>query len=406
MISEPGQAVHAGRTGGSTAASLHPVTVESNSPGPAATQAAPANRPAAGAALARTPLDELHRAAGARMAPFAGFEMPLHYPGASPLREEHMAVREHAGLFDVSHMGEIELAGAGAPGLLQRVLTNDIDRAREGRALYSLICNREGGVLEDLIAYRTAPERFLLVTNAANHARDLDWLRSIAAELDPVVEAVAIEDAADRHALLALQGPAARQLLAGLSEGALPARMHALPGSVAGVPALICATGYTGEDGFELLCAPAAAAALWRELVGAGARPAGLAARDSLRIEACLPLYGNELSEARNPIEAGLGAFCKEATGFIGATAVRQARERGASQRLVPFRLLEPGIARAGNPIAGGGTVTSGTLSPVLGVGVGLAYVPAERAQVGCELAIDVRGRTRRAVVAARPLFR
>ncbi|HLI33053.1 MAG TPA: glycine cleavage system aminomethyltransferase GcvT [Solirubrobacteraceae bacterium] len=356
--------------------------------------------------LARTPLSDVHVAAGARMAPFAGFSMPLHYPGASPLREEHMAVREHAGLFDVSHMGEIELSGAGAQRLLQRVLSNDIERTAGGRALYALLCNREGGVLEDLIAYRLEDERHLLITNAANHRRDLEWLRACATELELRGDELEIEDAADRYALLALQGPAARQLLAPLCDGEAPARMHARPGTVAGVPALICATGYTGEDGFELLCAPELAPELWRALIGAGARPAGLAARDSLRIEACLPLYGNELSEARNPIEAGLGAFCKEETGFIGAGAVRRAREQGTAERLVPFRLLEAGIARAGNPIAGGGVVTSGTLSPLLGSGIGLAYVPSESAKVGSELVIDVRGRLRRAVVAARPLFR
>jgi aminomethyltransferase len=203
-----------------------------------------------------------------------------------------------------------------------------------------------------------------------------------------------------------VQGPLARGIVQAISDRPLPARMRAARGRLAGVQALVCGTGYTGEDGVEILCAPEHAAALWDELVRRGAAPAGLAARDTLRLEVCFHLYGNDLMVQRSPIEAGLGWCCKEDTDFIGAEAVRAVREAGAGEKLVAFEIDGPGIARQGNPILGGGEVTSGTMSPSLGVGIGMAYVPAERSALGSELQIDVRGKMRRAVVKQKPLYR
>ena len=349
-------------------------------------------------ALFHTPLFERHQAAGARLVPFAGWEMPVQYAG---IREEHMAVREGCGIFDVSHMGQIETVGPQALELLQRLLSNDLAKVPLGGAQYSVLCREDGGVLDDLFTYRLDQQRYLTVTNAANHPRDLEWFREHAAGFD-----VQIEDRLHDYAMLAVQGPTARGLVGALAEQALPPRMTATRGRIAGIEALVCGTGYTGEDGVELLLAPAEAPLLWDALVEAGATPAGLAARDTLRLEACFHLYGNDLSLDRNPIEAGLGWCCKEDTGFIGSAAVRAAREREPAhpaEKLVAFALDGPGIARQGNPIVGGGVVTSGTLSPCLDIGIGLAYVPVERAAVGTPLEIDVRGRRRPATVRAKP---
>jgi aminomethyltransferase len=348
--------------------------------------------------LRRTPLFDRHREAGARLVPFAGWEMPVQYEGIGP---EHRAVRRDCGVFDVSHMGEIETSGPAALDLLQRLVSNDVARMRVAGAQYGLLCREDGGVLDDLFTYRLAPDRFLTVTNASNHERDLAWFRAHAEGLD-----VEVADAHERWAMLAVQGPRAREVVQALADAPLPARFTAETRRLLGAGVLVCGTGYTGEDGVELLCEPGDAPTLWDDLVRRGVRPCGLAARDTLRLEVCFHLYGNDLSEQRNPIEAGLGWCCKEETGFVGADAVRAAREAGPAERLVAFRLLEPGIARQGNPVVGGGEVTSGTLSPCLEVGIGMAYVPAARAAVGTELEIDVRGKVRRAVVAEKPLYR
>ncbi len=349
--------------------------------------------------LSRTPLFECHRAAGAKLVDFAGWEMPVQYEG---IRQEHMAVREACGVFDVSHMGEIETSGPGAPQLLQRLLSNDVSKIPPGGAQYSVLCREDGGVLDDVFVYRLDDERYLTVTNAANHSRDLDWFRAHA----PDFPEAHVTDRIDDYAMLAVQGPRARAIVEEISEGPLPARMTAAMGLLAGREVLVCGTGYTGEDGVELLCRPADAPALWEEVVRRGAVPAGLAARDTLRLEACFHLYGNDLTLDRSPIEAGLGWCCREATGFIGADAVRAVRESGPSEKLVAFAVEGPGIARQGNPVLGGGEVTSGTLSPSLGIGIGLAYVPPECAAVGTRLQIDVRGKMRPATVKEKPLYR
>jgi aminomethyltransferase len=354
--------------------------------------------------LRRTPPFERHEAAGAKLVEFAGWEMPVQYEG---VRQEHLAVRESAGIFDVSHMGEIETAGPDALALLQRLLSNDVAAIGLGGAQYSVLCREDGGVLDDLFTYRLDSERYLTITNAANHERDLAWFRTHAAELADVEVADRIDD----YAMLAVQGPRARDLLQAVSDAPLPARMAAAMRRLAGAEMLVCGTGYTGEDGVELLLAPKDAPMMWDELVRRGATPAGLAARDTLRLEACFHLYGNDLSTERGPIEAGLGWCCKEDTHFIGAEAVQAVRERdpgvGAPfEKLVAFVIDGPGIARQHNPVKGGGEVTSGTLSPCLGVGIGLAYVPAECSAIGTRLEIDVRGKIRPAVVKEKPLYR
>ncbi len=365
----------------------------------------------------RTPLYERHVAAGAKIVDFAGWEMPVQYPDG--VRAEHMAVRERCGIFDVSHMGEIETSGPGAKALLQRLLSNDVAKVPVGGAQYSVLCEESGGVLDDLFTYRLEAERYLTVTNASNHERDLAWFRSHAGDFD-----VEPHDRIEDYAMLAVQGPLAREIVQAISDAPLPVRMTAATRRLAGAEALVCGTGYTGEDGVELLADPADAPALWDELVHRGAAPCGLAARDTLRLEACFHLYGNDLSIERNPIEAGLGWCCREDTSFIGSQAIRAARAALSSsdtsppaeplvspagrppERLVAFEIDGPGIARQGNPIVGGGVVTSGTLSPSLGAGIGMAYVPAERAALGAVLQIDVRGKIRPAIVKQKPLYR
>jgi aminomethyltransferase len=365
----------------------------------------------------RTPLYERHLAAGAKLVDFAGWEMPVQYPDG--VRAEHMAVRERCGIFDVSHMGEIETSGPGAEALLQRLLSNDVAKIPVGGAQYSVLCNENGGVLDDLFTYRLEAHRYLTVTNASNHERDLAWFRSHAGDFD-----AELHDRIDGYAMLAVQGPLAREIVQAVSDAPLPGRMTAATRRLAGAQVLVCGTGYTGEDGVELLAEPADAPALWDEFVHRGAVPCGLAARDTLRLEACFHLYGNDLSLDRNPIEAGLGWCCREDTSFVGAEAIRAARatlsSSGAPQsadpvpsptglpmeRLIAFEIDGPGIARQGNPVVGGGTVTSGTLSPSLGVGIGMAYVPPGHATLGRVLQIDVRGKIRPATVMRKPLYR
>ncbi len=348
-------------------------------------------------ALKRTPLYDRHVAAGAKLVGFAGWEMPVQYGG---VKEEHLATRTVAGVFDVSHMGEVQTSGPDAERFLQHLLSNDLGKLQTGGAQYSVLCREDGGVLDDLFTYRLGADRFLTVTNAANHDKDVAWLQRHAEGFD-----VTVQDIADEYAMLAVQGPQAREIVQALADAPLPDRFTCRHRMLCARRVLVAGTGYTGEDGVELLCDPADATLLWDEVVKRGATPVGLAARDTLRLEVNYHLYGNDLMEARGPIEAGLGWACKEDTGFIGADAVRAVREAGPAEQLVAFTMAS-GIARQGNAIVGGGEVTSGTMSPSLGVGIGMAYVPTERAAVGTELEIDVRGRTRTAVVAEKPLYR
>lgn len=368
------------------------VTTTASAPSQAATTASPA----------RTPLYACHVAAGARMIEFAGFELPAHYAvDSAPVKAEHMAVRNACGIFDVSHMGQLEVVGPDAQLLLAELLSNDVASLDVGGAQYSVVCDPHGGVLDDVIAYRLDTERYLVVTNAANSATDLAWFEQHSVDRD-----VAVHDRAAAYAMVAVQGPIARRLVAAVADRDLPGRRRVGAARVADIDVLVAGTGYTGEDGVELLCAPTDAQPLWRELVAGGAQPAGLAARDTLRIEACLPLYGHELTRLRGPLEAGLGFCCRDDATFIGGRAVRSVRTSGPAERLVAFRLDGPGIPRQGNPVVGGGEVTSGTLSPCLDAGIGLAYLPAGRASVGEALQIDVRGRIREATVVDRPFVK
>jgi aminomethyltransferase len=351
--------------------------------------------------LRRTPFYEQHVALGAKLVPFARWEMPVTYEG---VREEHSAVRTHVGMFDVSHMGEVEVEGPGALAFLQHVLSNDVARLEIGGAQYSCLCQDDGGVLDDLFAYRLGGDRYLIVTNAANHGPDLDWLGRQSRQFD-----VSVRDVADRYAMLAVQGPHARAVLSRALGIELPPRMHIAHARVGRRPALAAGTGYTGEDGVELLLDPEVAVPIWTELLDAGVVPCGLGARDTLRLEVCYPLHGNELGPDRNPVEAGLGWCCKEETGFVGWEAVATARAEGTAEKLVPFLIEGAGIPREGNPVlrAGerAGVVTSGTFSPSLEVGAGMAYVRSDLAEPGTEVEIDVRGKLRAARIGSRPLY-
>ncbi len=357
----------------------------------------------ADAALRRTPLYERHAELGAKLVPFAGWEMPVIYEG---IREEHSAVRTHAGMFDVSHMGEVEVEGPGALAFLQRVLSNDVAKIGIGGAQYSCLCNEEGGVLDDLFTYRLGGDRYLIVTNSANHAADLAWLGRWSRQVGDV----AVRDVADRYAMLALQGPHARAIVSRALRLELPARMRIAPLRIGGRPAFACGTGYTGEDGVELLIDPEVAPAIWVELLDAGVVPCGLGARDTLRLEVCFHLHGNDLTPERNPIEAGLGWCCAESTGFIGAEAVARARREGPVEKLAPFKIEGAGIPREGNPVLSDGervgVVTSGTFSPSLELGIGMAYVRADLADPDTAVEIDVRGKHRPARIASKPIYR
>lgn len=351
--------------------------------------------------LKRTPLYEQHRLAGARLVPFAGWEMPVQYAG---VKAEHLAVRGGCGVFDVSHMGQIETRGPEAAALLQRLLSNDVSRLETGGAQYACLCAADGGVLDDLFTYRLGPDRYLTVSNAANHESDVSHFREVAADFQAEVV-----DAAAAYGMLAVQGPDARSIVQGLAAGELPPRLRTAEVEVAGVEALVCGTGYTGEAGVELLIPPDGAVGVWRALLDAGVQPAGLGARDTLRLEVCFPLHGNEITPSRNPIEAGLGWCCKEETGFIGSEAVGRARADGTAERLVAFTLLGRGVPRSGNALLVGGEpigeVTSGTFAPSLEVGAGMGYVRSGLAEPGTGLEVDVRGKRRAAEIRPMPLY-
>jgi aminomethyltransferase len=354
--------------------------------------------------LSRTPLFDRHAALGARTGGFAGWEMPLQY--TTP-RAEHTAVRERLGVFDVSHMGQIEVAGPGAAAALARVLTNDLDRLPVGGGQYTLMCADDGGVIDDLIAYRL-DGRYLLVVNAGNVLNCVERLEGL---LPGDVEWA---DRSWEVAMLALQGRAWHEVLAPLAADAAALELDyfgVAEVDVAGVPCLVARTGYTGEPGVEIMCPWDGVVELWDALMAADGAPtpAGLVARDTLRLEMGYPLYGQELSRERTPIEAGLRWACDlEGGRFAGAQVMRAQAEAGTPERLAMFRFTEPGIPRPGQTVVSDGapvgTVTSGTLSPTLGVGIGMAYLPAALAAPGNPIQIDVRGSAKSAVTARRPL--
>ncbi len=358
--------------------------------------------------LKHTPLNDEHVALGGKMVPFAGYSMPVQYP--TGITTEHRAVREACGLFDVSHMGEFIVRGPGALDLIQRISVNDASRIEVGQAQYSAMCLETGCVIDDLIIYRF-PDHFMLVVNAANLAKDWAWVTKHAAAFD-----VEVEDVSDRTALLALQGPKAREVLRPLASLDVDDVKYYrfLEGEVAGVPAVISGTGYTGEDGFELYVPADRAVDLWRALLeagtGAGLIPAGLGARDSLRLEVGDALYGNDLDEEHTTLESGLGWVTKLDKGdFVGRAALAAQKESGVGRRLVGLRLTDKGFPRPGYDVVSGGEVvgkiTSGTVSPTLGYGVALAYVPAERSAADTVVQVDARGRLVEAVVQRPPFY-
>jgi len=342
--------------------------------------------------LLRTPLYDSHVALGARLVPFAGWEMPVQYEGVIA---EHRAVRSDAGAFDVSHMGELTVDGAGAREFLQSVLSNDVERLEPGLAQYTLLTNEQGGIVDDLIVYELEAERYLVIVNASNREPDFAWLQ----EREPAD--VEVRDVSDDYALIAVQGPRALERL-GLPDA--PAFTFA-EGEVGGVECTVNRTGYTGEQGVELLVSAEAAAELWDRVLERGVVPCGLGARDTLRLEVCYPLHGNDISPETDAISAGLGWVCALDTGFTGADKLRRIKEGGPEHKLAAFVMEEAGIPRQGMPIVEGGEVTSGSHSPMLERGIGLGYVPAELAQPESELTIDVRGRKRRARVVKKPIY-
>ena len=358
--------------------------------------------------MKRTPLYDEHVRLDARMVPFAGFAMPVQYP--TGIVAEHRAVREKAGLFDVSHMGELEVRGSEALDLVQHLLTNDASRLAVGQAQYSVLCKPDGSALDDCIVYRFE-DRYMIVVNAANHAKDLAWIESEAGSFD-----IELEDRSEAFGLLALQGPAAQAILGRLTDVDLDAIRfyHFSEGRVAGKDTIISRTGYTGEDGFELYVAAEDAAEVWRALLDAGRDdgliPAGLGARDSLRLEVGYILYGNDLDERRTPLEAGLGWVVKLDKGdFVGREALARQKEEGLAEKLAGFVLQERGFPRQGYEIRFRGEpvgeVTSGVLSHSIGQGIGMGYVPVEASKPGTRIEIVIRDRPVPAEVVRPPFY-
>ncbi len=354
-------------------------------------------------ALLRTPLHERHLASGAKLGPFAGWDMPLTY---TSVRDEHRAVRTRCGVFDVSHMGQIAVSGTGARAYLGNALTNDIARLQPGAGQYTLVCREDGGTIDDLIVYEL-PDHFLIICNASNVAPVRDWLT----ERAPADAQVA--DHSARYAMLALQGKAWEQAIRPLMPGREIFGLSYFgiaQTALAGVPSLVARTGYTGEPGVEIMCLVDGATAVWDALISGPDAPApvGLAARDTLRMGMGYPLFGQVLDLTRTPIEAGLKWACDLEGGFVGAEVMRGQVADGTPERLSIFRLDEPGIPRTGCPVEAGGAVvgevTSGTLSPTLDIGIGMAYVRTDLAAAGTPLQIDIRGKRKAATTAKRPL--
>ena len=359
--------------------------------------------------LKRTPLYERHLALGARLVEFSGWEMPVQY---SSILDEHRAVRTRAGLFDVSHMGEFKVEGPESLDFLQYLVPNDVSRLAIHQALYTQLCLPNGGTIDDLIIYYLAENHYMMVVNAGNIDKDFAWVEQQAKNFD-----VQIFNQSDTTALLALQGPEAQTILQPLADVDLSSirYYHFEPGVVDGINCIISRTGYTGEDGFELYCAPVDAVTLWNDLLAAGKEcgllPAGLGARDTLRIEAGYCLYGHELDEQTNPLEAGLGWTVKLNKGeFIGRDALLKVKEEGPKRKLIGIEMIERGISRAGYAIYENnlpiGALTSGAPSPTLNKNIGMGYVEASHAVVGNTVQIDIRGKRAAAQIVALPFYK
>ena len=362
----------------------------------------------AATSLRTTPLHARHRASGARMVPYAGWEMPVEYSG---ITDEHMAVRTRAGLFDVSHMGEIEIAGKGALEAVQRISSNDASALKVGQAQYAGLLTPDGTFIDDMLVYRMASSHFMLVVNAANAAKDYAWI----SEQVKLAGDAAVVDSSSRYALIAIQGPAARDVLQQLTAVDLgDIRYYWFSyGEVANARVTISRTGYTGEDGYEIFVPPNMADRVWQGLIQAGRGdviPCGLGARDTLRLEAAMRLYGNDIDESTTALEAGLDWTIGWKKGdFIGRERLLEQKERGITRTLVGFEMLERGIARQGYIVTSGGNevgkVTSGTQTPFLKKAVGMAYVPVSLSVPGTQIDIDIRGRATQAQVVALPFY-
>jgi len=343
--------------------------------------------------LQRTPIHDRHVALGARLVPFAGWEMPVQYEGVIP---EVRAVRTDCGVFDVSHMGELEVEGPRAADLLQATLSNDLGRIGPGQAQYTLITNERGGIVDDVIVYKLDDFRFLVVVNASNRDTDFRWLK------EREIPGSDVRDVSDEYALLAVQGPCAIERL-GLPEAKAFTFAEA---ELDGITCMVNRTGYTGEPGCELLAMAEDGAALWDRVLERGAVPCGLGARDTLRLEVCYPLHGNDITPDTDAISAGLGWACALDKEFTGANELREIKARGPERKLVPFVMEEKAVPRQGMSVEGGGEVTSGTHSPMLDRGIGLAYLPAAIAAPDTTISVDVRGRPRGARVVKRPIYK
>jgi aminomethyltransferase len=361
--------------------------------------------------LRHTPLHDLHVALGARMVPFAGYEMPVQY---ASILEEHRTVRSAVGLFDLSHMGEVEVRGRRAADFLGHAVVSDPSTLSDGQAQYSMLCQDDGGIIDDLIVYRLDGERFMVVCNASNREAVIAQLTDLHARDGEDVE---LEDRSDQVGLVAPQGPAAASVLSGLTDVNLDAvgNYHAAEGTVAGVPAIVARTGYTGEDGFELFCDADRTREVWEAVASAGQpaglRPCGLGARDTLRLEAGMPLYGNELDRDTNPFEAALGRVVKLEKGdFVGRDALEAVKDSGPVRKLIGLQMVDNAIPRAGYEVRAGGApvgrVTSGTLSPTLGTKIAMARVAAETAGLGNAFEVVVRDRPYRAEQVKLPFYR
>jgi aminomethyltransferase len=365
---------------------------------------------ATAATLKKTPLNARHRASGARMVPFSGWDMPVEYSGLS---NEHTAVRTRAGLFDVSHMGEIEIAGKDALAAVQRISSNDASKLAVGQAQYSGLLTPQGTFVDDLLVYRLATAHFLLVVNAGNIAKDYAWM---AEHIASVGDAVAV-DASSRYALIALQGPEALNVLQPLTGLDLAGMKYYWfgHGEVASVRATVSRTGYTGEDGFEIFVPPGSADRVWLAILESGKAadviPCGLGARDTLRLEAGMRLHGNDIDETTTALEADLSWIVGwKKDDFIGAAALREQKAGGVTRRIVGFELLDRGIARHGYDAyvgdAKAGVVTSGTQTPFLKKSIGMAYLPVAHTALDTEFDVDIRGRRTRARVVALPFYK
>lgn len=360
--------------------------------------------------LKRTALNDTHRKLGAKMVPFAGFDMPVYYKG---IVAEHNTVRERVGMFDVSHMGEVFVTGPRALEYVQKITVNDASKLTDGQAQYSAMCKPDGGIVDDLLVYRLEPERYLLVINGANIDKDFAWM------VQNEIDGADLRNASDDYTLLAVQGPRSADTLRKLTDANLDAIefYHFTQGTLAGVPMIISRTGYTGELGFELYFSSDAETSekVWNAVMDAGAEfgiePIGLGARDTLRMEMGYCLYGNDITEQTNTIEAGLGWITKlDKGGFNGSDALAAAKEQTPERRLIAFTLEEKGIPRHGCSISVDGEtigeVTSGTMSPTLGAGIGMGYVRREHSKAGTPINIVIRDKEVRAMVRKAPLVK